>query len=280
MNQVLSISSFDNKDIKNYARKFFAYENIRDEGVVDAFFKEVTRGHVNQLAREPLTLLFLCLVWPIGRNHLPKIRTQLYHDLLVVLRKRYNNKGGCEMSEQDWDNLLLILGELAFKKLTEKKGGVLVFKKEDINKHASNTADTACDVGLLTKADPPQKEPDSEYNFQSVINKYDKFYQFAHLSLQECLAAKYLYNTFDNEVSNDNLQKIRQHDIRQFENLIHFVCGYVSLFTKVNDEKLNMINALTTAVLKTVGFYRLDNTHQRMESEFWEETGRNPLQFA
>ena len=101
-----------------------------------------------------------------------------------------------------------------------------------------------------------------------MISKKCQFYQFAHLSLQECLAARYFYNTFDNVASNENLKTLLQQS-GQFKNFTRFVCGYVSLDKEVNDEKLNMLNRLIGAMRNHFTYFT--------EKPFWKETGRNPL---
>ncbi|KAG7460336.1 NLRC3-like isoform X2 [Solea senegalensis] len=136
------------------------------------------------------------------RGELPKTLTDLYSHFLLVQTKRKKNKydKGCETSpreltEADRD-FLLKLGRLAFEHLQK---GDIMFYQEDLERCGLSVTEASVYSGVCTEI----------FRRESVIFQ-KSVYCFVHLSVQEFLAAVYMFHCFTNrktEVLQDFFRK-------------------------------------------------------------------------
>ncbi|CAK6978532.1 NACHT%2C LRR and PYD domains-containing protein 3-like [Scomber scombrus] len=134
------------------------------------------------------------------RGELPKTLTDLYSHFLLVQTKRKKNKydeghetSPQELTEADRD-LLLKLGRLAFEQL--KKGNIM-FYQEDLEQCGLDVTEASVLSGVCTEI----------LKRESVIFQ-KTVYSFVHLSVQEFLAAVYMYHCYSSsntEVLNEFL---------------------------------------------------------------------------
>ncbi|XP_078019950.1 protein NLRC3-like isoform X3 [Epinephelus lanceolatus] len=124
------------------------------------------------------------------RGELPKTLTDLYSHFLLVQTKRKKHKydEGCktnpqELTEADRD-VLLKLGRLAFEHL--EKGNIM-FYQEDLERCGLDVTEASVYSGVCTEI----------FKRESVIFQ-KTVYCFVHLSVQEFLAAVYLFHCFTN----------------------------------------------------------------------------------
>uniref|UniRef100_UPI001CD89181 NLR family CARD domain-containing protein 3-like n=1 Tax=Solea senegalensis TaxID=28829 RepID=UPI001CD89181 len=124
------------------------------------------------------------------RGELPKTLTDLYSHFLLVQTKRKKNKydKGHEMSprelmEADRD-FLLKLGRLAFEHLHK---GDIMFYQEDLERCGLSVTEASVYSGVCTEI----------FRRESVIFQ-KSVYCFVHLSVQEFLAAVYMFHCFTN----------------------------------------------------------------------------------
>ncbi|XP_062286450.1 NACHT, LRR and PYD domains-containing protein 12-like, partial [Scomber scombrus] len=124
------------------------------------------------------------------RGELPKTLTDMYSHFLLVQTKRKKNKydEGHETSPQELTeadrNLLLKLGRLAFEQM--KKGNIM-FYQEDLKQCGLDVTEAAVLSGVCTEI----------FKRESVIFQ-KPVYSFVHLSVQEFLAAVYMYHCYTN----------------------------------------------------------------------------------
>ncbi|XP_062299552.1 NACHT, LRR and PYD domains-containing protein 12-like [Scomber scombrus] len=130
------------------------------------------------------------MLTPDQRGELPKTLTDLYSHFLVVQTKRKKNKfdegtetSPHELTEAD-SEFLLKLGRLAFEHL--EKGNITFYQK-DLEQCGLDVKEASVLSGLLTEI----------FKAESVIFK-KKVYSFVHLSVQEFLAAAYIYHCCTN----------------------------------------------------------------------------------
>ncbi|XP_062299551.1 LOW QUALITY PROTEIN: NACHT, LRR and PYD domains-containing protein 12-like, partial [Scomber scombrus] len=130
------------------------------------------------------------MLTPDQRGELPKTLTDLYSHFLVVQTKRKKNKfdegtetSPHELTEAD-SEFLLKLGRLAFEHL--EKGNITFYQK-DLEQCGLDVKEASVLSGLLTEI----------FKAESVIFK-KKVYSFVHLSVQEFLAAVYIYHCCTN----------------------------------------------------------------------------------
>ncbi|XP_044211552.1 protein NLRC3-like, partial [Thunnus albacares] len=122
------------------------------------------------------------------RGELPKTLTDLYSHFLLVQTKRKKHKydEGHETSPQELTEadreLLLKLGRLAFEQL--EKGNIM-FYQEDLKKCGLDVTEASVLSGVCTEI----------FKRESVIFQ-KTVYCFVHLSVQEFLAAVYMYHCY------------------------------------------------------------------------------------
>ncbi|XP_060930046.1 protein NLRC3-like [Limanda limanda] len=122
------------------------------------------------------------------RGELPKTLTELYSHFLLVQTKRKNNKYGeghetspQQLTEADRD-VLLKLGRLALKHLEE---GNIMFYQEDLELCGLNVTEASVYSGVCTEI----------FRREGVIFQ-KSVYCFVHLSVQEFLAAVYMFHCY------------------------------------------------------------------------------------
>uniref|UniRef100_A0A8C9XW88 NACHT, LRR and PYD domains-containing protein 12-like n=1 Tax=Sander lucioperca TaxID=283035 RepID=A0A8C9XW88_SANLU len=124
------------------------------------------------------------------RGELPKTLTDMYSHFLLVQTKRKKLKyaGGHETSPQELTEadreVLLKLGRLAFEQL--KKGNIM-FYQEDLERCGLDVTEASLYSGVCSEI----------FKRESVIFK-KTVYCFVHLSVQEFLAAVYLFHCYTN----------------------------------------------------------------------------------
>ncbi|XP_042258991.1 NACHT, LRR and PYD domains-containing protein 3-like isoform X2 [Thunnus maccoyii] len=123
-------------------------------------------------------------------RELPKTLTDMYSHLLLLQTKRKKHKydGGHETSPQELTKadrkLLLKLGRLAFEQL--QKGNIMFYQK-DLEQCGLDVTEASVLSGFCTKI----------FRRENVISK-KTVYCFVHLSVQEFLAAVYMYHCYTN----------------------------------------------------------------------------------
>ncbi|XP_053282061.1 NACHT, LRR and PYD domains-containing protein 12-like isoform X2 [Pleuronectes platessa] len=121
------------------------------------------------------------------KGELPKTLTDLYSHFLLVQTKRKNNKYGeghettQQLTEADRD-VLLKLGRLALKHLEE---GNIMFYQEDLERCGLNVPEASVYSGVCTEI----------FRRECVIFQ-KSVYCFVHLSIQEFLAAVYMFHCY------------------------------------------------------------------------------------
>ncbi|KAM9341605.1 protein NLRC3-like [Symphorus nematophorus] len=124
------------------------------------------------------------------RGELPKTLTDLYSHFLLVQTKRKKKKydEGHETSPQELTEAdreaLLKLGRLAFEQLVE---GNIMFYQEDLERCGLDVTEASVYSGVCTEI----------FKRESVIFQ-KTVYCFVHLSIQEFLAAVYLFHCYTN----------------------------------------------------------------------------------
>ncbi|XP_062294110.1 NACHT, LRR and PYD domains-containing protein 12-like isoform X2 [Scomber scombrus] len=146
------------------------------------------------------------------RRELPKTLTDLYSHFLVVQTKRKKSKydGGHETSPEELTeadrNLLLKLGRLAFEQLMK---GNIMFYQEDLEQCGLNVTEAAVLSGFCTQI------------FKTEKLQKKTVYSFVHLSVQEFLAAVYMYHCYtsrNTKVLQDFIQDLEEEEEEEEEN--------------------------------------------------------------
>ncbi|KAM9306121.1 protein NLRC3-like, partial [Pholidichthys leucotaenia] len=138
------------------------------------------------------------------RGELPKTLTDMYSHFLLVQTKRKKNKypEGYETSPQELTEadreVLLKLGRLAFEHL--EKGNIM-FYQEDLEQCGLNVTEASVFSGVCTQI------------FRRECVMFQKpVYCFVHLSVQEFLAAVYMFNCFTNKKNEEMMTFLRKEE--------------------------------------------------------------------
>ncbi|XP_037618170.1 NLR family CARD domain-containing protein 3-like [Sebastes umbrosus] len=167
------------------------------------------------------------------RGELPKTLTDMYSHFLLVQTKRKKQKYGegretspQELTEADGE-VLLKLGRLAFEHL--EKGNIM-FYQEDLERCGLDVTEASVYSGVCTEI----------FKRECVIFQ-KTVYCFVHLSIQEFLAAVYMFHCYTNsntEVLKDFLGKIYVHSTlddflkRAMEKSLESKNGHLDLFVR------------------------------------------------
>ncbi|XP_053189495.1 NLR family CARD domain-containing protein 3-like [Scomber japonicus] len=175
------------------------------------------------------------MLTPDQRGELPKTLTDMYSHFLLVQTKRKKNKydEGHETSPQELTeadrNLLLKLGRLAFEQL--EKGNIL-FYQEDLKQCGLDVTEASVLSGVCTEI----------FKRESVIFQ-KTVYSFVHLSIQEFLAAVYMYHCCTSrktKILEDFLREPNDHGLTSLDDFLKRVMekslrsknGHLDLFVR------------------------------------------------
>ncbi|XP_020322762.1 NLR family CARD domain-containing protein 3 isoform X1 [Oncorhynchus kisutch] len=201
VDQVTEVRGFNDSQKEEYFRKRFSDENLANR--IISHIKTSRSLHI--MCHIPVfcwiaaTVLERILSTDTN-GEIPKTLTQLFLGLLVFhakqMNEKYNEKGE---GEPHWDKeSIMALGKLAFQQL---KNGNLIFYESDLQECGISAREASVRLGVFTQLFRGDYGP-----FQ------EKVYCFVHLSIQEFLAALYVFLSFNN--NNVNLMNKELSTIR------------------------------------------------------------------
>ncbi|XP_073802353.1 uncharacterized protein isoform X2 [Danio rerio] len=122
----------------------------------------------------------------------PTTLTGMYINFLLSqkqqMKEKYRNDTESEANACSFDEIVLKLGKLAFKQLQK---GQLIFYKTDLEKCGLDVRQGSVFSGLCTR----MFQEENHYSGEQV-------YSFVHLSVQEFIAALYVFFTYKNKKAN------------------------------------------------------------------------------
>uniref|UniRef100_A0AAZ3SRN4 NACHT, LRR and PYD domains-containing protein 12-like n=1 Tax=Oncorhynchus tshawytscha TaxID=74940 RepID=A0AAZ3SRN4_ONCTS len=191
VDQVTEVRGFNDPQKEEYFRKRF-----RDEHLASRIISHIkTSRSLHIMCHIPvfcwISATVLEHMLKHKREEVPKTLTEMYTHLVVFHTKQNNEKYlGKEETGPDWnEESILSLGKLAFQQLVK---GNLIFYEEDLKESGIDVNEASVYSGLCTQL------------FKEECGLYqDKVYCFVHLSIQEFLAAVYVFLSFSN--NNENL---------------------------------------------------------------------------
>uniref|UniRef100_A0A667WWM6 NACHT domain-containing protein n=1 Tax=Myripristis murdjan TaxID=586833 RepID=A0A667WWM6_9TELE len=131
------------------------------------------------------------------RGELPKSLTEMYSHFLLVQTQRKKHKSQQELMETDRE-VLLKLGRLAFEHL---EIGNLMFYQEDLEECGLDVTEASVYSGVCTEI----------FKTECVLFQR-KVYCFVHLSIQEFLAAAYIFHCYTNRNTEVLARVMRTHN--------------------------------------------------------------------
>uniref|UniRef100_A0A674AHT1 B30.2/SPRY domain-containing protein n=2 Tax=Salmo trutta TaxID=8032 RepID=A0A674AHT1_SALTR len=191
VDQVTEVRGFNDPQKEEYFRKRFSDEDLASR--IISHIKTSRSLHI--MCHIPvfcwISAIVLEHMLKHKREEMPKTLTAMYTQLVVFHTIKKNEKYlGKEETGPHWNKEnILSLGKLAFQQLLNHN---LIFYEEDLKEAGIDVNEASVYSGLCTQL------------FKEECGLYqDKVYCFVHLSIQEFLAAVYVFLSFIN--NNENL---------------------------------------------------------------------------
>ncbi|XP_071028946.1 NLR family CARD domain-containing protein 3-like isoform X1 [Oncorhynchus clarkii lewisi] len=191
VDQVTEVRGFNDPQKEEYFRKRFSDEDLASR--IISHIKTSRSLHI--MCHIPvfcwISATVLEHMLKHKREEMPKTLTEMYTHLVEFHTKQKNEKYlGKEETGPHWNKeSILSLGKLAFQQLVN---GNLIFYEEDLKESGIDVIEASVYSGLCTQL------------FKEECGLFqDKVYCFVHLSIQEFLAAVYVFLSFIN--NNENL---------------------------------------------------------------------------
>uniref|UniRef100_A0A674CSS2 B30.2/SPRY domain-containing protein n=1 Tax=Salmo trutta TaxID=8032 RepID=A0A674CSS2_SALTR len=202
VDQVTEVRGFNDPQKEEYFRKRFSDEDLASR--IISHIKTSRSLHI--MCHIPvfcwISATVLEHMLKHKREEMPKTLTGMYTHLVVFHTKQKNEKylGKEETGPHLNNESILSLGKLAFQQLVN---GNLIFYEEDLKEAGIDVNEASVYSGLCTQI----------FKEEYVLYQ-DKVYCFVHLSIQEFLAAVYVFLSFNN--NNENLMDKQQSTSRNF----------------------------------------------------------------
>ncbi|XP_064872356.1 NACHT, LRR and PYD domains-containing protein 12-like isoform X2 [Oncorhynchus nerka] len=210
VDQVTEVRGFNDPQKEEYFRKRFSDEDLASR--IISHIKTSRSLHI--MCHIPvfcwISATVLEHMLKHKREEMPKTLTEMYTHLVEFHTKQKNEKYlGKEETGPHWNKeSILSLGKLAFQKLVK---GNLIFYEEDLKEAGIDVNEASVYSGLCTQL------------FKEECGLYqDKVYCFVHLSIQEFLAAVYVFVSFINNNENlmDKLQTKDESEVTVYKSAV------------------------------------------------------------
>uniref|UniRef100_A0A8C7R3E6 NACHT domain-containing protein n=1 Tax=Oncorhynchus mykiss TaxID=8022 RepID=A0A8C7R3E6_ONCMY len=211
VDQVTEVRGFNDPQKEEYFRKRFSDEDLASR--IISHIKTSRSLHI--MCHIPVFCWISATVLEHmlstdKRKEMPKTLTEMYTHLVEFHTKQKNEKYlGKEETGPHWNKeSILSLGKLAFQQLVK---GNLIFYEEDLQESGIDVNEASVYSGLCTQL------------FKEECGLYqDKVYCFVHLSIQEFLAAVYVFLSFINNNENlmDKLQTNNEPEVTFYKSAV------------------------------------------------------------
>ncbi|XP_044166705.1 protein NLRC5-like [Acropora millepora] len=116
---LLEIVGFTTTDAECFIRRYFQQSD--NQHLAETLIAKLKSEELNELTRNPLNTLLLCVIFEDLNGVLPNSRTKLYIEIVLFVLRRYENKNGLSVNDKDlllvYKEELMILGRMALDSL-------------------------------------------------------------------------------------------------------------------------------------------------------------------
>ena len=127
---LLEIVGFTTTDAKSFIRRYFQQSD--NQHLAATLIATLKSENLNELTRNPLNTLLLCVIFEDLNGVLPNSRTKLYIEIVLFVLRRYVNKNDLSISDKDlllvYKKELMILGRMGLHSLRK---GELYFEDHE-----------------------------------------------------------------------------------------------------------------------------------------------------
>ncbi|XP_068753915.1 protein NLRC3-like isoform X2 [Montipora capricornis] len=231
---LLEIVGFTRSDAECFIRKYFRHAVQIGEKLINVLWHmydahEHTVGNLNELTKNPLNTLLLCLLFEDFGGVLPNNRTQLYVEIVVFVLRRYEMKNHLPTSAEDllvvYKKELMTLGRMAQECLCK---GELHF--EDIEGNFKESL--FIKFGFLSiQAGGSKRTPCFSYSF-------------FHKSFQEFFSGLYLaFSILDGEIDKKSVLTDERY-FRELNQAFMFMSGILS--SQSEETVVSIVNSVAS----------------------------------
>ena len=195
------ITEFEDRQSQEFIQKWFQSEEHQKARTAQNCWELLNKPEyksTKELAKTPLLLVFICLVYEELRDRFPKNRASLYSEALDIFLKRWAADKKLQLAPSlrkfGLDLEKVMLSELAYQGFEKDR---LFFSREDIICQISNYINDR--YGLITSHLSEGDELAAEMVLDAIevqqgiiVERAQDTYSFSHLTLQEYLTAQYI----------------------------------------------------------------------------------------
>jgi predicted NACHT family NTPase len=218
----VEIAPFTDDQIANFARSWFKSDNLLR---AERFLKDlkISPG-LNELAKNPLLLTLLCLVFNDG-GHFPTNRSDLYKEGLDILLRKWDANRDIQRQQIDSDDN--VYSQLSLKRKEDLLSQIAhntfersdyffrqSFVEEQINEYIRNLPQVS--------TEQQQLEIDSRNVLQEIVAHHGLLverargiYSFSHLTFQEYFTARWVKENVNGDFSSFTARHITEKQWRE-----------------------------------------------------------------
>ena len=257
---LLEIVGFTSSDAKCFIRKYFRHAEQMAEKLIKVLWypydaDEHIKGNLNELTKNPLNTLLLCVLFEDYGGILPYHRTQLYVEIVLFVLRRYEMKNHLPSSGKDllivYKKELMTLGRMAQESL---------FKGEQ---HFDDvrwnfTESLFIKFGFLSiQAGGSKRTPCFRYSF--FHKSFQEFFSGLHLA----------FSILDGEIDKKSVLTDERY-FRELNQVFMFMSGIIA--SRSEETAVSIVNGV--ASLANVRGRRSpadENSYLKMALDFMEE---------
>lgn len=211
----IEISDFDDEQIRKFAVNWFSNEydiiNKTASSFIELLFNYNHRATL-ELARTPLLLTFLCLVYD-DSNKFPPNRSLLYRKAFTILLERWaaEKRVHNDLIYKDFhsDIEIEMLADIAYEMYDAEK---IFFSKNDLLNSINVFFEKALNV--KSRVNSSQILEAIEIHQGLLVQRANEIYSFSHLTIQEYLTSHYYFSKSKiSELVNDHFFNYRWREV-------------------------------------------------------------------